>query len=129
MGILAVLAPLLDRILGAVLPDNEARQKAILDALGKMTDGDIEQLKVNAVEAASTSLFVAGWRPAIGWCCAFALFYQYLLLPIGLWICRILGQAIDSPPVLDGALWELMFGMLGLGALRTIEKVKGISVR
>lgn len=129
MGILALLVPLLDRILGAVLPDAEARQKAILDALGKVTDGDIEQLKVNAAEATNPSLFVAGWRPAIGWCCALALFYQYLLLPIGLWVCRISGQAIDSPPVLDDALWELMFGMLGLGALRTIEKVKGIAVR
>jgi len=127
LGILAVLAPILDRILGSVLPDPEARQKAIMDALGKLQDSDIEQLKVNAQEAGHSSLFVAGWRPFIGWTCGAALAYQYVLVPIVIWASYWSGHPFPAPPSIDNVLWELMFGMLGMGALRSLEKVKGVA--
>ena len=77
------------------------------------------QLEVNKVEAAHKNLFVAGWRPAVGWSCCFALVYSTILSPIiGIWFTV---PAVDSP-----LLTTVLMGMLGLGAMRTAEKVKGV---
>ena len=77
------------------------------------------QLEVNKVEAAHKNLFVAGWRPAIGWICGFALLYSTILSPIiGIWLTV---PAVDS-----SLLTTVLMGMLGLGAMRTAEKVKGV---
>jgi len=77
------------------------------------------QLEVNKVEAAHKSLFVAGWRPAIGWICGLALMYSTILAPIlGIWF--------TVPPVDSSLLTTVLMGMLGLGGLRTIEKTKGV---
>jgi drug/metabolite transporter (DMT)-like permease len=82
-------------------------------------------MAVNAEEAKHSSLFVAGWRPFIGWCCGFAVAYQYVITPLALWIAAISGFHLPTPPRLDDILWELMFGMLGMGALRSFDKIKG----
>ena len=89
------------------------QQWAVLGALSR-----------DKAEAASPSLFVAGWRPAIGWTCAAALAYQFLLAPLAVWVGFLIGHPVPKPPTLDEHLWELMFGMLGLGALRSLEKIK-----
>lgn len=123
-ALIAALVPILDRVLGAVLPDPAARERALRETLQQLAAADLKQMEVNAEEAKSASLFVAGWRPAIGWCCAAALGYQYLLMPLGGWIAAWSGLAVPPPPSLDSGLWELMLGMLGLGALRTVEKIK-----
>lgn len=78
------------------------------------------QLTVNATEAAHKSLFVAGWRPAIGWICGFALLYSTILAPIiGIWVV--------VPPVDSSLLTSVLMGMLGLGAMRTVEKTKSVA--
>jgi hypothetical protein len=77
------------------------------------------QLEVNKTEAAHKSLFVAGWRPAIGWICGLALLYSTILAPIlGIWF--------SVPPVDSSLLTSVLMGMLGLGAMRTVEKSKGV---
>ena len=77
------------------------------------------QLEVNKVEAAHKSLFVAGWRPAIGWICGLSLMYSTILAPVlGIWF--------TVPPVDSSLLTTVLMGMLGLGGLRTIEKAKGV---
>jgi len=77
------------------------------------------QLEVNKVEAAHKNMFVAGWRPAIGWICGFALMYSTILSPIlGIWF--------TVPPVDSPLLTTVLMGMLGLGAMRTVEKAKGV---
>ena len=77
------------------------------------------QLEVNKVEAAHKNMFVAGWRPAIGWICGFALMYSTILSPIlGIWF--------TVPPVDSSLLTTVLMGMLGLGAMRTVEKAKGV---
>lgn len=74
------------------------------------------------------SVFVAGWRPAIGWICAVGLAYSYILHPIFLWINSIFNITASPPPVLQNEmLLNLIFGMLGLGAMRSFKKYKGVS--
>jgi len=123
--LLPVIGPLLDTILKRVLPDPEARQKAIIELYAALQTSDLAQIEVNKAEAASSSVFVAGWRPMIGWVCAIALLYQYLLTPIVVWFGFMIGHPIPQPPNLDGNLYELMFGMLGMSALRSFDKLKG----
>lgn len=80
----------------------------------------LAQIEVNKIESANTNLFVAGWRPAIGWICALGLFYQYLLYPIiGGFITQLKSLEIEQ-------IMSLLFGLLGLGGLRTLEKVKNV---
>ena len=78
------------------------------------------QLDVNKVEAAHKSLFVAGWRPAIGWVSALGLFYNVIL-------ANIIGIWVDVPEIDTTLLVPVMMGMLGLGAMRSYEKVQGVS--
>lgn len=78
------------------------------------------QLGVNKAEAAHKSLFVAGWRPAVGWCCCMALLYNTLLSPIlGIWFV--------VPEVDASLLTPVLMGMLGLGAMRSVEKIQKVS--
>lgn len=114
-----------------LIPDPGARakaaeeyQRAVLDLAAK---AEAEQREINRVEAASNSLFVAGWRPAIGWVCALALGFQYLVRPLFGWAAGVWWPQLPSLPGLDSNLWELMFGMLGLGSLRSFEKAKGVA--
>lgn len=84
------------------------------------------QIEVNKVEAASSSFFVAGWRPAVGWTCVAGLGYSFFGLPILSWGSMNFGWVI--PPALDmGTLLTLLLGMLGLGGLRTKEKIEGVA--
>lgn len=83
------------------------------------------QTEVNKVEAASASWFVAGWRPAIGWVGALALFYQFILYPLLCWI-----PGVTTPPVPNSeALYPLIMGMLGIGTLRSFDKMKGTDTK
>lgn len=129
MELLGVLQPIVGKLL-AFIPDPEQKAKAqqeLLDSLlGAATAQNDQQAATNTAEASNASLFVAGWRPAIGWVCAAALAYQYLGRPVvsfGLFWST--GQHADMPG-LDGNLWELMFAMLGIGGLRTLEKFGGV---
>ena len=126
-ALIPILAPILERVIGAVLPDPQAKAKAIADVFGLLQQSDLAQMEVNRQEAAHASMFVAGWRPFIGWSCGLALAYQFIAAPIAIWIGFVVGHPIPKPPMLDDNLWQLMFGMLGMGALRSFEKLKGVA--
>ncbi|CAB4167190.1 Holin of 3TMs, for gene-transfer release [uncultured Caudovirales phage] len=116
------------KVLDKFVPDPAAKQAAESELRNSLQKWDEGQTEVNKVEAGSDNLFVAGWRPAIGWICAAALLYTYILVPFTVWtFAFVLNQPIPKFPVLDNNLWELMFGMLGMGGLRTYEKFKGVS--
>ena len=107
----------------------EASQaKALLDFQVKMSEG---QTAINMLEAKSPSLFVSGWRPSIGWVCSAGLAYQFIIRPLLPWIVSTIALAFGSTvviplmPVLTlSELMPLLMGLLGLGGLRTYEKMK-----
>ncbi|WP_341702629.1 3TM-type holin [Ferrovibrio sp.] len=124
--LIPVLGPILDKVLGSVLPDQGKRQEVIMTVFSLLGASDIAQTEVNKAEASSGNWFAAGWRPMIGWSCAVALAFQYVLSPLLMWVAELTGHPLPAPPKLDDVLWELMFGMLGMAGLRSIEKVKGL---
>ena len=111
-------------VIQKIWPDKSAAEAAQLAAAVSIVHGQID---VNKAEAASPSAFTSGWRPAIGWVCAAALGCQYILRPTLQWVGIVSGHPFPELPGIDDNLWELMLGMLGLGGLRTFEKVKRVS--
>ena len=88
---------------------------------------DMAQLAVNTEEAKSASVFVSGWRPAIGWTCGLGLLYVSLLLPIAQFAAKMYGYAGTFPEVDTTITMQVLFGMLGLSGMRTYEKTKGVA--
>jgi hypothetical protein len=115
------------KIFDKFVPDPQARQTAESELRSSLQLWDKGQTDVNAVEAANPNVFVSGWRPFIGWVCGLALAYQYVAAPLLMWVATSLHIAMAAPPKLDGMLWELVFALLGMGGLRTFEKVKGVA--
>ena len=122
-------------ILDRVFPDPQARAAAELELLKAQQEGafkemdaelqlSLAQTNINAVEASSQNIFVSGWRPAVGWIGVAALAYQYLLRPLAPWLLQATGHPVPDMPTLDGGLFELVSLMLGLGGLRSYEKLK-----
>lgn len=90
----------------------------------------LAQAAINQQEAAHKSLFVAGWRPFVGWVCGLALFYKFLGQPLLVFILvatNISFNRLNLPNISVDALYPVLLGMLGLGGLRTFEKIKGIA--
>ena len=82
------------------------------------------QIEVNKVEANSNSLFVAGWRPFVGWTCGVALCYHFVLQPFLLFLVYSFGYQVDLPVFDMSTLTTILLGLLGLGGMRSFEKVK-----
>lgn len=116
------------KIIDRVIPDKTAAAQAQAELVKMQVSGELQQLAgqldINKTEAQHQSVFVAGWRPFIGWVCGVALCYQFVLRPVVTWAVPSLGYTVAEMPGLDDNLWELMFGMLGLGGLRSYEKIK-----
>lgn len=132
----AALIPLLGTIIDKAIPDPQAAADAKLRTLelaqkGELAvlDADLKlalgQIEVNKVEA-GTDMFRGGWRPAVGWSCVAGLVYQFLLQPILPWVATVCGFAVPPLPSIDNeTLMVLLTGMLGLGGMRTFERIKG----
>ena len=88
----------------------------------------LSQLEINKVEAGSASLFVAGWRPAIGWVCGVSLLYAALVEPIARFIATVLFTYTGLFPIINTELTlQILLGLLGLAGMRSFEKSKGIT--
>lgn len=130
------LIPVIGTVLEKVLPDPQASadakiklmelaQKGELSVLDSETKMALGQLEVNKVEA-GTDMFRGGWRPATGWACVFGLVYQFLIQPLLPWLVAVSGGSVPPlPPINNETLMVLLTGMLGLGGLRTFERIKG----
>ena len=118
------------KLIDRLWPDPAQRDAAKLELLRLQQSGELAEMtaqtEINKVEAASASVFVAGWRPAVGWVCVAGLFYTFLLRPLLAWASGMVD--VPVPPPLDmGDLFTLLAGMLGLSASRTFEKVQGVA--
>lgn len=104
----------------------KAQQAGQLQEIANQFSITMEQVKVNAEEAKHNSIFVSGWRPFVGWICGFALGYNYILFPFIAWAAKWADSGAPTMPALDsGELMTLLFGMLGLGAMRSFDKKTG----
>ena len=125
-AILNVGNSLIDRL----LPDKQANDKAKADFLALQVAGEFAQiqgqLEVDKTEAANISMFVAGWRPFIGWVCGVGLGYQYILRPLLTFTVALFKHPVIAPELDLGTLLTLLLGMLGLAGARTYEKINGV---
>lgn len=124
-GIVGTLVGPISNLLSEVITDKDQRDalafKLSTLAATQSHEQTIAQLDVNRTEAASKHMFVAGWRPFIGWTCGFAMAFNYIGVPI-------LGALGVTMVVLDiTTMFPVLLGMLGLAGLRTGEKMKGVS--
>jgi hypothetical protein len=127
------------KLIDKLFPDKDAADKAKIAMLELTQKGELQSLaqefelakgqqEINKIEAASSNVFVSGWRPALGWVCVSAYAFNYLMMPLANWGAK---WFVDNAPAIvaldTGELTTLLFGMLGIGALRTAEKLKGVA--
>lgn len=122
-SIVAGLAGGLDEL----FTSDEERDAAKLKLQTLMQQPHILQAVANIEGAKHRSIFVAGWRPAIGWVAALGLGYQYLVLPFAGLINAYLKLPAELPDLESDQLMTLVLALLGLGGMRTFEKFKGVS--
>ncbi len=112
------------------MPDPEKKRQAEMELVRMAADGELKQvmaqLEINAREAQHPSLFVAGGRPLFMWIGGFGFGYATILQPFLTWIARIKGWP-EPPEVNSDLLWVVITGLLGIGGLRSVEKLKGVT--
>jgi hypothetical protein len=113
-------------VVSAIWPDKTEQEKAQLAAAVALVQG---QLSINQVEAANPSVFVSGWRPFIGWVCGCACAWNWIGLPITKAIIIAVGYKLDLAPASLTEMMPVLLGMLGLGGLRTVEKINGVAAK
>ena len=125
-----ILGPVLElgrSIIGRLFPDPAEKAKAELELLKMTQEGDLKlvlaQLEINAREAQHASIFVAGWRPFFGWSSGVGFVYATIGQPIVAWASQIKGWPVP-PDINVDLLWVVVTGLLGLGTMRSVEKVK-----
>ena len=136
MDPITILLGIGSKVIDKIWPDPVQRDAAKLELLKLQQSGElaqltadtnlmIEQIKVNQAEAQNPSVFVSGWRPAIGWVCGAACGWNWIGLPVVKLALEIAGHPIDLAPADLTEMLPVLMGMLGLGGLRTIEKLQG----
>lgn len=136
MDPITILLGIGSKVIDKIWPDPAQRDAAKLELLKMQQAGDlaqlaadtnlmIEQLKVNQAEAQNPSVFVSGWRPGVGWICVGACGWNWIGLPIVKLGLAIAGHQINLAPADLTEMLPILMGMLGLGGLRTIEKLQG----
>jgi len=130
------LVPLLANLLDRIFPDPKMAADAKLEVMKLAQSGELAQLNadvqlatgqadINKAEASNASLFVSGWRPFVGWICGAAFAFKFIGGPAAFVLSQWAGHPITLPVFDFTEMSTILMGMLGLGALRTVEKVKG----
>jgi hypothetical protein len=130
------LSALLDiggKVIDRVWPDPEKAAAAKLELFKMQQSGELAQmagqLAINKEEAANPNVFVSGWRPFIGWVCGSGFAIQFVIGPMAEWVSALYGNPIKFPQMDVGTMMPLLFAMLGLGTLRTAEKINGVAAK
>lgn len=130
------LSSIVSDIIDKIVPDKNAAAKAKADLAAQLQTAVLaaeqSQLDIDKTEAASPSLFVSGWRPGVAWVCVFGFAWQFVLQPLSAYGMNIYCSYKHIPliplPVLDTTqMMTLLFALLGLGGMRTVEKVNGVA--
>ena len=134
--IVTALLPALGTLIDRLIPDRAAADKAKtemeMQLVNAANEAALAQVEVNKIEAGHSSVFVAGWRPAIGWVCAASMALYYIpmaLVGTGLWVwaCMQAGVIVPRPEMGTGEIIGLVMSLLGMGTLRTSEKLRGVA--
>jgi hypothetical protein len=127
------------KVIDKIFPNKDEADKAKVAMMQMQQQGELQSLQnefqlaikqgeINVEEAKSTSLFVSGWRPFVGWVCGIALAYNYVLMPLLVYIIQLFNAKAGGMPALAmGELMTLLIGMLGLGVLRSVDKNNGVA--
>jgi len=125
---------MIDKLIGPItgivnkfVADKDLKVKLQHELETAIHSANLAQLEVNKAEAAHKSTFVAGWRPFVGWVCGVALAYHFILAPLLQFGFALAGMDQELPEFEFSQLSTVLMGMLGLGGLRTFEKMKGVS--
>lgn len=126
----ALVGPI-SSILDKVIPDKDLKEK-LSHEIATMAERHAQeqamaQIEVNKVEAAHNSMFVAGWRPAIGWICALGMAGNFIVIPFANMALELWDTNVVVPMIELETMMPVLMGMLGLGAMRSFEKTKGVS--
>jgi hypothetical protein len=128
MSIIDSVVGIVGSVLEKVIPDTNKRKEAQEQLQTILAGQDfqiaIEQIKVNAIEAQSNSFFKSGWRPSVGWICSVAFGLHFVIFPILNWVLMLCGQQPIIVPFQMDTLLTVLLGLLGMGTLRTVEKLK-----
>ena len=125
--LIAPVASLLDKFIPDVDEKNKLAHEIATLSERYAHELSKEQISVNKTEAAHKSIFVSGWRPAVGWTCCFGLASQYCIIPMSNFGLAVSGVEIVVPSLDLSEMMPVLMGMLGLGVMRTYEKTMGVS--
>ena len=136
--LVSVLTGLGDVLIKRLWPDPQDQAKAQLELFKLQQSGELaklasetelatKQAEINAVEAAHPNIFVSGWRPGIGWVCGAGFAIQFVVGPLVEFLAAVHGTPIPFPKLELAEMMPILLGMLGLGSLRSYEKVKGVA--
>lgn len=118
-----LITDLIDRLFPDKVAQAKEREEYLLKAQELDTQLAQAQAAINQAEATNSSLFIAGWRPCVGWCCAAAFAYHLILQPLLTYSMAVFGHTFPLPTFDSALLTTILMGMLGLGTLRTVEKM------
>jgi len=120
-------------LINKLFPDPAQAAQAQLALLKMQQDGELAaisgQMDINKIEAGSSSVFVAGWRPFAGWVCGLGLAYVSILEPIARLVATLVGYTGDFPAIDTTLTMQVLLGMLGMGGLRNLDKIKGVAAK
>ena len=129
---------MIDKLIGPVTSlldkfvEDKDQKNALAHEIATMSERHAQelakaQLEVNKAEAQHKSIFVSGWRPAVGWCCVFGMLGNYMVIPFTNFVLALLKIDVSVPLIETATMMPVLMGMLGLGAMRTYEKKSGVS--
>tara|TARA_R110002050_G_scaffold167938_1_gene298992 strand:+ start:655 stop:1053 length:399 start_codon:yes stop_codon:yes gene_type:complete len=126
-SLIGPVAGLLDKFI-----EDKDQKNALAHQIATMSERHAQelakgQLEVNKVEAASNSLFVSGWRPAVGWVCVFGFAGNFITIPVTNMVLELLSSEVRLPLIPMAEMMPVLLGMLGLGAMRSVEKVQKVA--
>ena len=130
IGLASLVGPIVNKFVDRIPDGNElarakeSLERELVDAANSVM---LAQTEINKAEAAHKSIFVAGWRPFIGWVCGVGIAWSMVVQPVAQWAMIAWGDGTELPTIDTSYLMELVTAMLGMSGLRTFEKLRGVS--